>query len=167
MPKIRIIVAYSENRVIGKDGKIPWHLPEDMQHFKETTGNGPVIMGRKTYESIPEKFRPLPGRLNVILSRSDPSNMLWYNPNVPMRVGSLQHAIDVAIQAEQGKDIWIIGGGQVYNEALEIADEVIASEVKGEFEGDTFFPELTGWTGETIKEFDKFKVVRYVKDVAF
>lgn len=163
---IKIITAYAKNnRVIGKEGKLPWHLPDDMKHFKETTGNQPVIMGRKTYESIPEKFRPLPGRLNIVISRTQKGSDLYFYPNAPQYASSLERAFEVCELTLPGNDFWIIGGGEIYNEAIEkdLVEEVWASEVKGDFEGDVFFPDLEGWIGEPMKSYDDFDVVKYTK----
>lgn len=150
---INIIVAYDEERAIAKDGKIPWRLPEDMSHFRQTTGNFPVVMGRKTWETLPPRFRPLPGRCNIVLSRHG------VFPGA-LATSSLEDAIHVG-----GANVFIIGGGQVYNEALKLGlvDRVIASEVHGVYGGDVFFPELPGWTGELKKTFEHFIVMEYRK----
>ena len=164
---IKLIVAYAKsNRVIGKDGKLPWHLPEDMKHFKETTGHEPVVMGRKTYDSLPEKFKPLPGRQNTIISRTKKSDQLFFSPTAPQYASSVERAIEVNDLTSPGQNIWIIGGGEIYNHCLEndLVDEIWATEVDGDFEGDTFFPELEGWTGKTVKSFDNFNIVKYTKD---
>lgn len=150
---ITIIVAYDEAFVIGNKGEIPWRLPEDMKHFKEITCSFPVIMGRNTYLSLPDRFRPLPGRHNIVISRSA------YFPEVTC-VRSLEEAVAVA-----AGDCFIIGGGQVYREAIRkgLVDRVIASEVKGTHDGDVFFLDLKseGWIGEMKKQFDQFNVVEY------
>jgi len=163
----RIIVAYAKNnRVIGKGGKLPWHLPEDMKHFKETTGFDPVIMGRKTYDSIPEKFRPLPNRMNLVVSRTQKTNELFFDPKAPQYVSSINRALELIDLTVPGATVWIIGGGEIYQQALDanLITEIWASEVSGDFEGDTFFPELVGWTGETVKSYNGFDVVRYRRD---
>lgn len=127
----RIIVAYSvHGRIIGDQGQLPWHLPGDMQRFRELTQGDVVIMGRKTYESIPERFRPLPGRHNVVLTR-DPE---WR--------GHADVFHDLTAALSHYPDAWIIGGGEIYQEALPLVEEVIATEVEGNYQGDASFPPL-------------------------
>jgi dihydrofolate reductase len=134
---IALVVAHAANRVIGRDGGLPWHLPSDMKHFRELTTGGTVVMGRKTYESIPERFRPLPGRRNVVLSRS--------RPDLP---GAEVFASLPAALAAAGEDCFVIGGGTTYAEALPLAGRVHATEVAGDVDGDTVFPPLdpAAWT---------------------
>lgn len=128
---IALVVAYGGNRVIGRDGGLPWHLPGDMKHFRELTAGGTVVMGRKTYESIPERFRPLPGRRNLVLTRNG------------FRDAGAETFPDLAAALEAaGDDCFVIGGGETYRQALPLADRVYATVVEGDFEGDTFFPEL-------------------------
>lgn len=151
---ITIIVAYDENRVIGKDGKIPWHLPEDFRHFKKTTMGAAIIMGRKTHESLPCYPGFLPGRLNVVVSRSGS------HPN-------LESAIQFC--KEQGKEIFLIGGGQIYESALNngCCGRILASEIEGKHDGDVFFPELGGdWGSKLIEEYPGFKVMEYIRGIA-
>jgi dihydrofolate reductase len=131
---IALVVAHSENRVIGRDGGLPWHLPSDMRHFKEVTAGRPVIMGRKTYESIPQKFRPLPGRRNLVLSANG------FADEGAEVFGDLASAL-----AACDGDRFVIGGGEIYRQALNHADRVFATVVEGDFEGDTHFPELPEW----------------------
>jgi dihydrofolate reductase len=129
---IALVVAYAAgNRVIGRDGGLPWHLPSDMQHFRELTTGGTVVMGRKTWASIPEKFRPLPGRRNLVLSASVPS----------LDGAEVFGSLDAALAAAGG-DGFVIGGGATYAEALPHASRVYATEVEGVVDGDTFFPAL-------------------------
>lgn len=134
MEKI-IIAAVSENGVIGKNGDIPWHLPEDLKHFKEKTMGNPVIMGRKTFQSLPEDYRPLPGRKNIVLTRSD------FEPeNTDVETAeSLEKGFEIA--SNHGERVFVIGGASVYREALETADKMFLTEVKREVDGDTFFPD--------------------------
>lgn len=133
--RIQLVVAYSANRVIGRNNTLPWRLPSDLQHFKRVTMGKPIIMGRNTWHSL---GRPLPGRPNLVLSR-DPgftAEGATMHPN-------LASAIAACGDAEA---ICIIGGEQVFKAALDIADEIIATEVHAQVEGDTFFPELpSGW----------------------
>ena len=148
---IKLIVAYSiPGRVIGNQGKLPWHLTGDLQHFRRTTTGHTVVMGRRTFQSLPG---PLPGRTNVVLTR-DPD---WQAPSV-----TVAHDLQEALQeARHGTDVWIMGGGEVYAEALAtgLVDEIMATEVFGEYQGDTFFPELPGWTRTIIEGNDKFRIV--------
>jgi dihydrofolate reductase len=129
---IALVVAYAVgNRVIGRDGGLPWSLPSDMKHFRELTTGGTVVMGRKTYESIPERFRPLPRRRNIVLSHSRPAL-----PGAEV-FASLPDALAAA-----GDSCFVIGGGATYAEALPLAGRLYATEVEGTIDGDTFFPPL-------------------------
>lgn len=129
---VAIVVAHAANRVIGRDGGMPWHLPGDLRHFRELTTGGTVVMGRRTFESLPDAFRPLPERRNIVLS-SNPD----YAPTGAETVTSLDAALAAA-----GEDCFVIGGGATYAEALPRADTVHATEIAEPVEGDVFFPEL-------------------------
>jgi dihydrofolate reductase len=134
--KISIVVAMAENRAIGKNGDLLWHLPRDMKRFKEITMGHSVVMGRKTYESIPEKFRPLPGRTNIVISSSAKAF------NGCLMAKSLNEAIETArLKGEQ--ELMIIGGGSIYEQALPLADKLYLTIVHENFDADTFFPELS------------------------
>ena len=102
-----IIVAYDEDRAIAKDGKIPWHIPEDLKHFKETTLNRAIIMGRKTWDSLPLKFRPLPNRMNIVLTRQHHEVPLFYDPAEPYWASSFEDAFRQAVQIHGGKEVFI------------------------------------------------------------
>lgn len=137
---IRMMWAQTSDGVIGDGDSMPWHIPEDLAHFKATTMGAPVIMGRRTWDSLPAKFRPLPGRRNVVLSRS------LTPEDVPG--AELAHSLDAALDMLGDVPVaWIIGGGRVYREALRIADECEVTEVDGTFEVATPVraPELIGW----------------------
>ena len=137
---IRMMWAQTSDGVIGDGDSMPWHIPEDLAHFKATTMGAPVIMGRRTWDSLPAKFRPLPGRRNVVLSRS------LTPEDVPG--AELAHSLDAALDMLGDVPVaWIIGGGRVYREALRIADECEVTEVDGVFEVATPVraPELLGW----------------------
>ncbi|HIG32083.1 MAG TPA: dihydrofolate reductase [Flavobacteriales bacterium] len=136
--KVSLIVAVSENGVIGKDNDLIWHLPNDMRFFKETTIGHHVIMGRKNFESIPHKYRPLPNRTNVVITRQSD-----YKAEGCMVVNSVEAALEVAKQNGDSEP-FIIGGGQIYKLALEanMIDKVYLTKIHHSFEGDTFFPEL-------------------------
>ena len=123
---INIIVAYANGRVIGKDGKIPWHLPDDIQHFKRITSGHIVVMGRKTFASI---GRPLPHRRNIVLT----SNKTFAPPGVEV----VHHKDDVLALG----DVFIIGGESVYRQFLEVAQRLYITEIALEIDGDAFFPE--------------------------
>lgn len=141
---ITLIVAKSENNIIGDKGRIPWYIPKDLKRFKELTTNNVVIMGRKTFESLPEEYRPLPNRINIILSK-DKS----FKTNCCMVFNDLKKAIR---KAGSDKEIFIIGGGEIYKESLKYADKIYMTEVDGEFEGDTYFPKLNRYWEEVNRE---------------
>ena len=136
---ISLIVAVSENNVIGKDNDLVWNLPDDMKFFKKTTNGHFVIMGRKNYESIPEKFRPLPNRTNVIITRQ--TN---FQAKDCLVVNDINQALNLAKNAQE-QEAFIIGGGQIYQLALknDLVDRIYLTRIHDEFEGDTFFPELS------------------------
>lgn len=129
---ISMIAAMSENRVIGKDNKLPWHIPDDLKHFKNTTLGKPVIMGRKTFESMGSK--PLPNRLNIVLTQDKHFQA----------VGCIVvHSIDQALEAaKSAPEVMIIGGQKIYQQFLPLAARLYLSIVHRTVEGDTFFPEL-------------------------
>jgi len=175
---LKAIVAYTEKgRVIGNGNEIPWYLPEDFKHFKRTTLDGTIIMGRKTWESLPKTF--LPKRKNIVLSSNciELQNKIytekdkWTPEFGPVFWPNLAHAFAhvnnlVPEQKKYSENIWIIGGEQLYRHCLErnLLEEVVATEVKKEYNGDKFFPELEGnWDSEVEFENDDFKIVRYKK----
>jgi dihydrofolate reductase len=131
-PYIKCIVAYSKNRAIGHNNTLPWRLPSDLAHFKKATMGQPIIMGRKTWESL---GRPLPGRRNIVISR---------NSKYPANGAEVFCSLEQALEACRNEsNICIIGGAQIFNEALPLIDEVIATEIMAEIKGDVFFPELS------------------------
>jgi dihydrofolate reductase len=143
-PRINLIFARAANGVIGADNTIPWHLPEDMAHFKQQTAGAPVVMGRKTWDSLPPRFRPLPGRQNIVVTRQAD-----WQADGAQRVGSLQEAFSfiaqhVAQPAAQRapQDIWVIGGAQIYAEAEPLAHRAVVTELARDYEGDALAPEL-------------------------
>ncbi len=150
---ITIIAAASENNALGKDNDLVWHLPDDFKRFKELTSGNYILMGRKTYESFP---KPLPNRKHLIITRQKdyqvPENCFVFDS-----IQSVLHAFD-GIQSTfdevlefLDKDIWIIGGGEIYKQSMEIADRIELTRVHSEFEADTFFPEI-GEEWELVKE---------------
>jgi dihydrofolate reductase len=132
--KLGLIYARARNGVIGKDGALPWHLPEDLAHFKRVTMGCPVIMGRKTWDSLPPKFRPLPGRANIVVTR----DAGWKAAGAE-RAGSLHEAVALCAEYPQA---WVIGGAQIYTQALPLADTAEVTEIEADFVGDAFAPEL-------------------------
>ncbi|QKQ98622.1 dihydrofolate reductase [Candidatus Nanohaloarchaea archaeon] len=150
-----IIAAVAENNVIGKDGEIPWHIPEDLKHFKEKTTGHPVIMGRKTFESLPEDYRPLPSRTNIVLTKSGIDRE-------DIRVAeSLEEAYSIAEEIDD--KAFIIGGASVYKQALPDADRMVLTEVHREVDGDTYFPEFDEekWREIEREEHEGFDFVTY------
>jgi len=149
---VSLIVAMDLERGIGKNNDLMWHLPADMKFFRETTAGHIVIMGRKNYESIPEKFRPLPNRENVVLSRNAD-----FNAEGCLVFHSLQDCLE-HYQNETARTVFIIGGGQIYKEALEsnVVDEMYITEVNHTFDADTFFPEVkSNWKQEIVIEHEE------------
>lgn len=130
-PTLTLIVAYSDNRVIGRDNALPWKLPGDLAHFKRTTLGSPIIMGRKTWESL---GRSLPGRTNVVVSH----NPQYVAPGAVV-APTLQSAIAVCGAVAEA---YVIGGAQIYEQAIPLAQRVIATEVHAHVDGDAFFPGL-------------------------
>ncbi len=133
-PVLALIAALARNRVIGIDNRMPWHLPEDMKFFRETTRGRPVIMGRKTWESLPDAFRPLPGRLNIVVSRN-----AGYQATGATVVGSLPDALAAAGDAEV---VFVIGGAELFRQTLPLADRLLLTEVDQDFDGDALFPDF-------------------------
>ena len=131
---MHLILARARNGVIGKDGAMPWKLPEDMAHFKRVTMGCPVIMGRKTWDSIPQKFRPLPGRQNIVVTH----NAQWRQEGA-QRAGSIEEACELC---PQDADIWIMGGAQIYAQALPLATMAVVTEIDAVFEGDAHAPQF-------------------------
>ena len=149
--KINLIWAEAHNHVIGKDGVMPWHLPEDLAHFKRTTMDAPVIMGRKTWDSIPVRFRPLSGRMNLVISRQ--ADFLADQVGIGLQTAaSLQAALDVASQQPDISEVWVIGGAQIYAQALPLASKAIVTEIDADFPGDAFAPALDSHWRETNRE---------------
>lgn len=132
--KLGMIYARARNGVIGKDGVMPWHLPEDLAHFKKVTLGSPVIMGRKTWESLPPRFRPLPGRRNIVVTRQAG----WSAPGA-----ETAHSLDEAVaRVESAQHAWVIGGGEIYRLAMDRAEIIEVTELDADFEGDTLAPQL-------------------------
>jgi dihydrofolate reductase len=158
---ISMIAAVSKNRVIGKDNDLPWKLPDDMKFFMETTKGHHAIMGRKNYESIPHKFKPLPNRTNIVVTRQK-------NFNAPgcIVVDSVEKGLTIARQSQE-TEAFIIGGAEIYKVGLPLADRLYLTEINAEIQGDTFFPEYdkTQWREASRKHHDKDE--RHVYDFDF
>jgi dihydrofolate reductase len=136
-----LIWAQTSTGVIGKDGGMPWRLPEDMQHFSRLTTGHPVIMGRKTWESFPDKYRPLPGRTNIVITRQAD----WAGTPAAegaVVVKSLDDALLESQFAAGHEMVWIVGGGQIFAQSMDLADVAVVTTIDASAEGDTFAPEL-------------------------
>ena len=131
---INMIFARAANGVIGNNNAMPWHLPEDLAHFKKLTLGSPVIMGRKTWDSLPAKFRPLPGRMNVVITRQAD----WQAPGA-QTAGSLPDALKLC---QAASEVWIIGGAQIYAQAEPLAGRIEVTHINKDFAGDAFAPTL-------------------------
>ncbi|MGZ5246814.1 MAG: dihydrofolate reductase [Flavitalea sp.] len=131
--RLSLVVAASENNVIGKDNHLLWHLPNDLKFFKNTTWGMPVIMGRKTFESV---GKPLPGRTNIVISRQEG----WSAEKITV-VRSLEEAIEQSSSMD-AREAYIIGGGEIYKQSMDLADRIYITRVHTELEGDTFFPAI-------------------------
>jgi dihydrofolate reductase len=131
--KIVLVAAVAHGGVIGRDGTVPWRLPEDMAFFRELTTGSPVVMGRRTWDSLPRRFRPLPGRRNIVVTR----NPSWEGEGAE-RAGSVDEALGLA--AVGATQAFVIGGAEIYAAALPHADELVLTEVELDVAGDTFFP---------------------------
>ena len=141
---LHLIFARAANGVIGKDNALPWHLPEDLAHFKRLTMGCPVVMGRRTWDSLPPRFRPLPGRLNLVVTRQAD----WQQVGA-LRAASLQQAL--ALCPGNG-EVWVIGGAQLYAQALPLASTAEVTEIDAEFEGDAFAPQFGPEWKESARE---------------
>ena len=146
--KISLIVAVSRNGAIGLNNQLPWYLPEDLKYFKSVTMGKPLIMGRKTFDSI---GRPLPGRANIVLTR-DPQ---WTSDGVKV-VQSVEQALlagEIACEASDVDEIMVIGGEQIYRMTIDLADRIYLTQVDADVEGDAFFPDidLNNWSQTRVK----------------
>lgn len=153
--RIGLIWAQAQNGVIGRDGVMPWHIPEDLAHFKATTLGSAVVMGRKTWDSLPEQFRPLEGRRNIVVTRQSD----WHADGVEV-AHSLEEALELADASSPTDDeaadaanttdadgaeprwIWVIGGAEIYNAALAMAERIEVTEIRTEIPGDAFAPAI-------------------------
>lgn len=150
---ITLIAAHDPNLVIGKEGGLPWHYSEDLKHFKETTSGSTIIMGRGVFEELNEI--PLPNRKNIVLSRT----------KIYDNVDSC-HSLDAALESVNEKEVYIIGGGVLYRQAIDKADKLIITEIHKEYDGDTYFPEYrdkigTIWQEKKREDGDELSFVTY------
>lgn len=139
--QIGLVWAQSTKGVIGRDGTMPWHVPEDLKHFSALTTGHPVIMGRKTWESFPEKYRPLPGRTNIVVTRQEG----WAGtPEAEgaVVVSSLDEALLESQFAPGNAQVWIVGGGEIYRQSMDLADHAVITIIDTDTDGDTYAPEL-------------------------
>ncbi|MCM3656783.1 dihydrofolate reductase [Agromyces mediolanus] len=131
-----LVWAEAHGGVIGAGGGMPWHVPEDLAHFKAVTLGAPVVMGRKTWDSLPERFRPLPGRANIVVSRQ-----AEWAADGAQRAGTLDEALALAVADAPAGRVWVIGGGELFREAVRRADRLEVTELDLEVAGDAFAPE--------------------------
>ena len=143
-PRVHLIYARAANGVIGRDGDLPWHLPEDLAHFKRATAGAPVVMGRRTWDSLPPRFRPLPGRDNIVVTRQ-----AGWQAAGARRADGLDAALALCADAPE---VWVIGGAQIYAEAAPLAHRAVVTEIGREFEGDAHAPSLSADWQETARE---------------
>ena len=138
--RIGLVWAEAADRVIGADGGMPWHVPEDLAHFKAVTTGRPVVMGRRTWDSLPARYRPLPDRRNIVVTR----RAEWAADGAE-RAGSLDDALS---RAGDGR-VWVIGGGELFRQAIGMADRLEVTELDLRVDGDAFAPERDGWQTAT------------------
>jgi len=160
--RVSLVAALARGGVIGRDGDIPWRIPPDMVRFRELTMGHPVVMGRRTWDSLPPRFRPLPGRRNVVVTR----NRDWRGDGAES-AGSFEDALRLLGDSSQ---VFVIGGAEVYAAALPVADELLLTEIDAEIEGDTLFPPFDGAVFEEASREQHvsdsglpFAFVRYVR----
>jgi len=172
---ISIVAALSRNHVIGRGNKLPWHLPEDLAHFRRLTSGHPVVMGRRTWDSLPPRFRPLPGRVNVVVTRQPGWSPGDRSPRVgasggavpdggrppepagaPVRVaGSVDAALAdarAAARASGSDEVWVMGGAQLYAATVADADRCVVTEIDTVVEGDTYAPEIPAGSVRDVGE---------------
>lgn len=135
--RVGLVWAEADGGVIGADGGMPWHVPEDLAHFKEVTLGAAVVMGRRTWESFPERFRPLPGRRNIVVTRTE-----GWSAEGAEAAASLTDALALAGDGR----VWVIGGGALFREAVDGADLLEVTELDLDVPGDTFAPSRAGWS---------------------
>jgi dihydrofolate reductase len=144
MTRLNLIWAQSAEGVIGSNGALPWHLPEDLAHFKRLTHGCPVIMGRKTWDSLPARFRPLPGRSNIVVTHQNS----WLESGA-QRSFNLHQALSICADASEA---WVIGGAQIYALALPLAQRAVVTEIDASFSGDAYAPQFGPEWQEAARE---------------
>lgn len=159
---LSLIAGISQNNCIGKNGQLPWHIPEDLKHFREVTAGKIVLMGRKTWESLPEKFRPLPNRINIVITRQT-------DYSVPTGV-EVYATIDEAVAAHPNEEIMVIGGAEIYKQTIDKAEKLYMTHINQAVDGDAFFPtiDLTIWKETDRADHSNYSFVtyfRYQKDL--
>jgi dihydrofolate reductase len=158
---ISLIVAVSENNIIGRNNQLPWHLPDDMKFFKDKTMGHCVIMGRKNYDSIPEKYRPLSGRTNIVITRTHGLKI----PDVIVAY-SLNEALEIAREKKE-TECFIIGGGEVFKQAITLCDKIYLTRIHHRIEGDVYFPELIKEEWREVTRTDHPKDEKHAYDFSF
>lgn len=147
--------AQTPTGVIGRDGAMPWHVPEDLAHFRRLTEGHPVIMGRKTWESFPEQFQPLPGRTNIVLSRTlaaHPEAAAALETKGAVVVGDFGAALRAAAEVDGLDEVWVIGGATLYEQALDVAELAEITVIDADEDGDTHAPTLDGSWQRTAQQ---------------
>ena len=156
MPQISIIVAIDENKAIGKDNQLLWHLPNDLKFFKKTTSGHPIIMGRKTFDSI---GKPLPNRKNIIISR---------NKDLKIEGAEVYPSLTAALKSvEEENEVFIIGGAEIYKQALPTSDKIYLTQVHHQFEADTYLDGFDQGDWETVLKEDHFKDEKHLYNYSF
>jgi dihydrofolate reductase len=159
-----MIWAQTPDRVIGADGSMPWHLPEDLAHFKELTLGHPVIMGRRTWDSFPERFRPLPGRTNIVMSRRQQSAGAMREAGAVV-VPGFREALEAAAESDGLDLVWVIGGAMLYEQALDVATLAEITVIETDVPGDTYAPELDGrWKRTAVEQHEGYRFERWERD---
>ncbi len=157
--KICSIAAVANNGVIGSDGSLPWHYPKDLEHFRDTTEDNVIIMGRKTYDSFPE---PLDNRYHIVLTRD---TSLDSSVDDVEYVNSVDEAIKLA-RVVGGDEVYVIGGEAIYELFFEYIEEMVLTEINKEYNGDRYYPEFDkeNWESDLIEQYDEFEIIRYYRD---
>ena len=146
--RVTLVAAIARGGVIGDGTTIPWHIPEDLAFFRDLTMGHPVVMGRRTWDSLPERFRPLPGRRNIVVTRND----AWAGGGAE-RASSLDDALRLA---EEGAEVFVIGGAEIFAAALPLADRLVLTEIELDVEGEVRFP---NWDREAFEEVTREQIV--------
>lgn len=161
--EIAIVAAVAANRVIGRDGDLPWYYPEDLRHFKETTIGHPVVMGRRTFEGIVDRLgEPLPERTNIVLTRGGLKSRIATDD--VLLVSSVESALD-ASRKSGTEYAFVIGGATIYDQFLAYADRLVLTEIHDPYEGDVYFPSVdwTAWREVQRDSHENFDFVEYIR----